>query len=809
MMTTLLTATLSFAFGLLAGLRFVPATARAAADAAAAGTGPGVVLVAIMLAAATAGVILALRPQRPRVIALFIIAGCAVGAVRARSAAVDCREQLADGAQVRLIAVPLVQPLEGASTRLHARALHAGAIECAAVIVRAHAQPRMHAQLDSAAHGRSNALLLSGRWLAYPRRNDWPRQPEYAGGVLIDSIAVAAASSDDRVRRAGMATRLRTAQQQRLRALLPERWGLAEALLLAQKAGLDRDTRTRWVAAGLVHMLAISGMHVGLIASGVLLMCTALGLPRRSAARCALLITAAYVVFLGAPSAALRALLQAALLLCSLELQRSAEPFTALAAAALVILLIEPLALLDPGFQLSFAGMTGLIGWRRPIARLLPPRLPKYVRAGIAAGIAASALTTPIAALHFGTASWVGIFATLLAVPVMAAAIALVLVALIVAALTGSTSGIHAFAADLALLLLDRIAECAARVPGGHGFVSAHAVLLALAAVAAVIVARRVLLRRSADSALAPPSHAAAAAHAHHARRHVRRRLRLLYAGGIGLVVFAWGPLLLRPHDDRIEIHAIDVGQGDAFAIRTPKNRWILVDAGQRTHRRDAGRDDVVPYLLARGARRIDALILTHPDGDHIGGAAAILDAFAVGIIIDPGLAAGKDMFIDLLRTARTRDQRWIAGRDGIVFNIDDVQVALLYPFAALDAAAGANDNSVVFRLTYGSFAALFTGDAPVSVERELIARHGAGMRATLLKVGHHGSTTSTSDSLLIALRPSIAVVSAGRNNRYGHPAPSVLRRLEARQVRVLRTDEHGDITVRAYRDGRVDVLTR
>jgi competence protein ComEC len=813
-MTPLLSATLAYATGLLAGLRWTPGGWLAAG-----------LLVAVALA-------LRARPSRGAEMAVtsgtgsglgplvaFCAAGLLVGGLRGAAARQDCRALLEDGAALAMQGVATALPAEGMAVSFAGGWNVEGRGSPCRGVVRLRAAARHAPALDMAAR-EGRPLAVFGRWLRYPHRGGWPRPPVYAGSVVVDSLRPLPDAAA-----AGRLVQFRIAQQARLRGLLPQRWGLAEALLLAQKSGLSQETRARWVAAGLVHLLAISGMHVGLIAGGVLLLASALGLPRRTGRRAALLLTAAYVLFLGAPSAALRALLQAALLLVSLELQRPAEPFTLLATAALGILLLEPMALLDPGFQLSFAGMIGLIGWRRPVAALLPRRLPAYVRDGIAAGAAASALTTPIAALHFGQASWVGIPGSLVAVPLLATALAGLLVALLVAALTGATTGPHALLADVPLRLLEWAAELGARVPGGHGYIGGPTVLALLAAVAAAIVLRRALagdrtgrgspragggwLGAGVADAAPPPSHAPDAAFERHAAGRRAARLRRAVAVAGAIVVAAWAPRVLALPDTTLAIHAIDVGQGDAFAIRTPRGRWILVDAGPRSARSDAGRDRVVPFLLRHGARRIEALILTHPDADHIGGAAAVLDAFDVGLVIDPGLPAGKDIFIDLLGTARRGHQRWIAGRAGIAFRVDGVDFTLLYPWHELDGPAVANDFSVVFRMEYGGFAALFLGDAPSAVEDQLVARHGGRLRAAVLKVGHHGSSTSTSETLLNATRPEIALVSAGRRNRYGHPAPVVVRRLERHNVRVLRTDELGTITVRATRAGRLETLTR
>lgn len=735
---------------------------------------------------------------------LFCVLGVLVGGMRADQARTDCRATLRDGVRVIVTGAPLALSIDGTTTGFAVRTLitSTGA-RCGDTTVRVRAVSPHLALLDSSALGRVPLIEVHGRWRAYPQRSGWVRAPQFAGGVMIDRVVVSKATS--REERAGLLTRFGALQQQRLRALLPERSPLAEALLLAQTRGMTTETRDRWVNAGLVHLLAISGMHVGLIAAGVLLLGKLLRLPQRKSRRLAMAVAAAYVLFLGAPAAALRSLLQAVLLLMALELQRSADRYTSLAASALVILVLEPLAILDAGFQLSFGGILGLMLWRRPCMNAMPRWLPHLVRDGLGSGIAASAVTTPIAALHFGTASWIGIIGTPLAVPLMAAALVLILVALIIAALTGAVTGLHAQAADVTLRLLDWLAAVCAAVPGGHGNMDAVTVLACLLALAAAIV----IWRRLYVATPAPPSHAPEAAYGHYERRGRRRAFGVATAVAAALAIGAWAPRVIDSGGGRMEIHAIDVGQGDAIAIRTPAGRWVLVDAGPRSATRDAGRDRVVPYLLRHGVRRIDALLLSHPHADHIGGAHAVMAAFPIGVVVDPGLAFGQEMFTGLLDESIADGQRWVAGREGQTFRIDGVEITILYPFRQLDVSGDPNDFSLIVRLRFGRFGALLSGDAPEAVEDLVVARYGGDMQSEVLKIGHHGSRTSTGEALLEAADPAVALVSVGAGNMYRHPSPDVIARLVRHGVQVLRTDKHGDIIVSASHDGRFTVAAR
>jgi competence protein ComEC len=283
----------------------------------------------------------------------------------------------------------------------------------------------------------------------------------------------------------------------------------------------------------------------------------------------------------------------------------------------------------------------------------------------------------------------------------------------------------------------------------------------------------------------------------------LRGRFRWGVAGAAAVAVLLAWPTGAATRGGALELHFLDVGQGDATAIRTPAGRWLLIDAGPRGERYDAGERRVLPFLRARGVHRLEALLLTHPDADHIGGAPAVLEGIAVGRVIEPGLAVGRPLYLETLRAAQAKDVAWNAGRSGRTLRLDDVSIELLWPDAdLLDSARDANDISLVALIRFGDFTALLTGDAPAAVEAELVQRHGDALRAQLLKAGHHGSRTSTSATFLDVVRPELVIVSAGRRNRYGHPATEVMRRLDERGIAVARTDRDGTISVRVSPGG-------
>src|SRR6185503_13627134 len=274
-------------------------------------------------------------------------------------------------------------------------------------------------------------------------------------------------------------------------------------------------------------------------------------------------------------------------------------------------------------------------------------------------------------------------------------------------------------------------------------------------------------------------------------------------AGATALVL--WPP---RVPDGRLRVTVLDVGQADAIVVQTPGGHALLIDAGGQLERGAQAAGDssaervgervVVPFLLRNGIHAIDALILSHPHGDHAGGAAPTLRALRVAEFADGGQVYGGSAYRDALATARADAVPIVYPRAGASWHDDDgVTLRFVGPSLPFLANTGndINDNSIAFVLEYRQFRILFTGDAGVAAERRFLAS-GIDLRADVLKVGHHGSAYSSSDAFLEAVRPRYAIISVGRHNHFGHPAPRTHAALEHIGATVYRTDEDGAVSL-------------
>ena len=618
--------------------------------------------------------------------------------------------------------------------------------------------------------------------------------------------------------------------------------GLAAGILIGLRDQVDRDVATAFTAAGLTHIVAISGWNIAVVAGVLATLLRHTTRRRRSVATLAAI--AAYALAAGAGASVVRAAVMAGAVVGSRELGRPGTAASALGLAVAAMLLVDPTVVSDAGFQLSVAATAGLLAWGTPLTEWLRARLanpdarvpaPAWLIDSLGVSLAAQASTLPLVLLDFGRVSLVSPLANLVAaplvVPVMAASAAALLAGW---AATFGLAGLAGTALEVTGLLvgsagavvlgaLVAVGRAAASVPGAS-VTLAPPTTQALAAAVALVVgmvaspgARRYAAATAAALAPGPsprPRLVTPGAPTVPAARPTRnrpdrttsraplatrsRRLAVLLAAGVvaALVLVA----AARP-DGRLHVAILDVGQGDAILILGSSGGRILVDTGPDPER-------LLPLLDARVPawdRRIDVLVLTHPHEDHVAGAALLVRRYRVASVVEPGMQGsgpGWSALVTALAAAGRSTERLAAG-DRI--DIDGAAITVLWPRrgavpeAPAATGTGVNDVSIVLDIRYGNRRMLLTGDAEQEVDGTLLASRAisaAGPRVDVLKVAHHGSGTASTAALLAAIRPSVAVVSVGADNDYGHPARSTLERLTSAGARVFRTDQAGTVDV-------------
>ncbi len=557
----------------------------------------------------------------------------------------------------------------------------------------------------------------------------------------------------------------------------PVSGAVVTAVLIGDDSGLPDDLRERWQMAGTYHVLAISGGNIAVVVLLAMGCGLSTGRSPRVAACLALLVLAGFAIVVTSGVSVRRATLMAALHLVARAIDHRTSSWHVLAVAVAAMVVADPLSLRDAGFLLTCGATLALIGSVRRAGPASAPTLLRWLVLSVWATLAVEAVVFPIGLWFFGRVSLAGIPLNIVAVPLMTVA---QVAGLACVALDAVGGGVRAagWVAQHAVSVLDWCTTISQGVPG----------LVWLAPRPAVPLL--VVYYMALGAWWAGPRAATVAAGA----------LALCTAA-----VLAVGPARLTTawqQTSGLHVTVLDVGQGESLLVETDQGR-LLVDAGGRPFGEgtEIGRRVVVPAIWARGATSLDALLITHADPDHVGGAGAVFDALAVG-----ALWLGVDV-PNHLPTRELRD-RAVALRVPVIHQRDGRRAAwggarirvLHPPEPDWERRRVRNDDSVVLEIVYGDVAVLLAGDISAEVERRILSSlTPAPIR--VLKVAHHGSRTSSTAALVEGWRPDVALVSCGRGNTFGHPAPEVLARLTAAGATVLRTDADGQIML--WTDGR------
>ncbi|MBI2429655.1 MAG: DNA internalization-related competence protein ComEC/Rec2 [Ignavibacteriales bacterium] len=550
-------------------------------------------------------------------------------------------------------------------------------------------------------------------------------------------------------------------------------------LLLGDRTDISEEIKKAFTNTGTIHVLAVSGSHVILVVTIIYIVLGLLRFPNRPKILLTLLALVYYTFLTGASPSIVRASIMSGIVLVGKFFEQKTDSYNVLGLSAVLMFLYDPKQLFDVGFQLSFSAVFSMVYFYpklNSIVKNIPEPLEEFkiitpVWQLFALSLAAQIGTIPFTAYYFGKVSLISLFANLLVVPLVGVIVTIGLTGALLGVVSMWIASVFSEANNLLSWFTLTFVKLAEQVP--YAVVNTATFGWKETIVYSLIITwmfnqrNRVLQKRILFSAL----------------------------------VFATGLLyssVIFDNEKKLRVTFLDVGQGDAAVIELPSGETILVDAGPISASFNAGEKIVAPYLRRRGIPKIDALITSHPHADHLGGVPYLMKHFDVNQTIDADQRLNSKLFYEYDALEKKVNQ--VTARAGMANRFDNVRIYFLHPtgrFIDADSTDGysdVNESSVVFKMHYGVTSFLFMGDAEIESEEQIVHVYHDFLDSDVLKAGHHGSSTSSTEQLVTYSNPEHVVVSVARFNKFKHPSKAVLQRFDESGAKIYRTDREGAV---------------
>ena len=568
------------------------------------------------------------------------------------------------------------------------------------------------------------------------------------------------------------------------------------AMMLGDRQELDPEVKMRYQLAGIVHILAISGLHISILGMGLYNLLKKIGFGIWPAGIFSLGVLLQYGIMTGESISTMRAVTMFLIASGARITGRIYDMMSALSVTAMMILVESPAYLLDSGFLLSFCCVLGIGIAAEKICALAGAE--KTWTKTLAGSVAIQLVTLPVMLKFFGEISLAGILLNLLVLPSVGVVLGGGMAAVILGSFYMPAAKMVIFPAKGLLRLYEFLCTWAGKFKwstwiGGEPEIWQMLVYYGML-VTVLFMGQYVkdqVQKKKADCAKADlPEKGTAST--------CRKLYSIRIVAGVLLTA---GILVLGYHPSgKLKITCLDVGQGDGILVETPENRHYLIDGGSSSQS-DLGRYCILPALKSQGIAYLDGIFISHTDQDHISGAKELLEYMGKGLttiragcLILPAWAEKPDAWMELARAAEEAGVKVVTAKKGDQLHCGKVTFSVLWPEKNA-TGKDVNEDAMVMELSFKAFQMLFTGDIGADTEKKLLAS-GILKDVDCLKVGHHGSRYSTTEAFLQKIKPEVAVISCSSTNTYGHPSPETIERLETAGSQVEYTMKNGAITV-------------
>lgn len=577
-----------------------------------------------------------------------------------------------------------------------------------------------------------------------------------------------------------LAISIKNKAKQIIATLLPKKEAnLLTSILLGKKSTtLSEDVTEAFQKTGTMHLLVVSGLHLSILVNTLfVLLRTVLPLPLTILI--ASFINFSYAIVCGAGTSIVRAAIMMEAFLLSKMLDREKDFGTSIGLAALILLIINPNNLFNIGFQLSFTATISLVVFAPILEERLKNFLPIFLSKLLAVSIAPVIFTMPIILFNFNQLSLVSIITNLLLIFWVQYLVILGFGILIIGFISTFFGKILSFILLPLIKILNLIISFFANLPYSCVYLKTPPFLLIVGYYFFLIYIIKQVKNKKA----------------------IFNRKNTVFLCLSIIAIFVWNSAIVSTNftfKNQLEFFFLDVGQGDSIFIKALSGKSILIDGGEYFF----GKKVVVPFLKKQGINYIDMLVLTHAHEDHLGGLVRVLEKMRVGMVLDTGIPHTSFNYKKFLKLIEEKNIKYKTVTAGDIFQIGEVKGYIISPAAPFTEGTNSdlNNNSIVIRLVYKNFSILLTGDLEKEGE-EKILENGYDCESYVLKVGHHGSNTSSSSEFLEKVNAKIGIISVGKDNDFGHPHQALLDRLKQKGIKLFRTDEDGAVVLRTDGD--------